>query len=81
MKTERRYQDRRKLREFGKLITENPERSLTLAALAGFAWGGGLSNWTAFRLTFAALQTLIGDQIVATITSGRELNDRRRNGN
>ena len=51
------------------LISENPERSVTLAALAGFAWGGGLSNWTAFRLTFAALETLIGDRIVAAMTS------------
>lgn len=66
----------RKLRE---LIAENPERSVTLAALAGFAWGGGLSNWTAFRLTFAALETLIGDRMVAAMTSSKESHDARRN--
>jgi hypothetical protein len=78
MKRERPHQQP-KLYELRKLIVENPERSAKLAGLAGFAWGGGLSNWTAFRLTFAALETLIGDRIVTTITPGKEPNDRRRN--
>jgi len=78
MRTARPHQQR-KLRELRKLIVENPERSATLAAVAGFAWGGGLSNWTAFRRTFAALETLIGDRIVTTVTGSRESNDRRRN--
>ena len=69
----------RKVSELRKLIVENPERSATLVAVAGFAWGGGLSNWTAFRLTFAALETLIGDHIVTTVTGSKESNDRRRN--
>jgi hypothetical protein len=64
-----------KLRE---LIADNPEQSATLAALAGFAWGGGLSNWLARRLTFAAIETLVGDQMVAAMTSGKGY-ERRRN--
>jgi hypothetical protein len=68
-----------KLRELRELIAQNPERSATLAALAGFAWGGGLSNWTAYRLTSAAVETLIGDRVVAAMTSPKEPNDRRRN--
>ena len=78
MKSGRPHQERT-LRELRNLIVENPQRSATLAALAGFTWGGGLNNWTAFRLTFAALETLIGDRIVATVTSGKESHDRRRN--
>ena len=68
-----------KERNLRELIAEHPQQSATLAALAGFAWGGGLSNWTAFRLTFAALETLIGDRMVAAMTSGKEPHDRRRN--
>jgi hypothetical protein len=58
-------------------IAENPQRSLALAALGGFAIGGGLSNRTSFQIILMVLQGLLGDRLIPAM--GSNSNGRPRN--
>jgi hypothetical protein len=57
-------------------IAENPQRSLALAALGGFAIGGGLSNRTTFQIILMVLQGMLGDRLIPALKAN---NGRHRN--
>ena len=62
-------------------IAENPQRSLALAALAGFAIGGGLSSRTSFQIMLLVLQGLLGDRLIPALVKSDENGRRPRNKN
>jgi hypothetical protein len=55
--------------ELREKIAENPQRALALAALGGFALGGGLSNRTSFQIIVMVLEGLLGDRLIPAIVS------------
>jgi hypothetical protein len=55
--------------ELREKIAEYPQRSFALAALGGFAIGGGLSNRTTFQIILLVLQGLLGDRLIPAIVS------------
>jgi len=55
--------------ELREKIAENPQRALALAALGGFAIGGGLSNRTSFQIIVMVLEGLLGDRLIPAIVS------------
>jgi len=57
-------------------IVENPQRSLALAALTGFAIGGGLSSRTSFQIILLVLQGLLGDRLIPALVKSDD-NGRR----
>ena len=59
------------------MIAENPQRALALAALGGFAIGGGLSNRTSFQIILMVLEGLLGDRLIPAIVSKTDGNGRR----
>ncbi len=72
------------------LIVEYPERSFAIAALSGFAVGGGLSSRTSFQIILMALEAVVGDRLIPTMRSGngahssgngKDSNERRRSRN
>lgn len=69
------------------LIAEYPERSLAIAALGGFAVGGGLSSRTSFQIILMALEAVVGDRLIPAMMApnrprrsrnGRDSNEQRR---
>ena len=48
-------------KELREIIAENPQRSLAIAVLGGFAIGGGLSNRTSFQIILMVLEGVLGD--------------------
>ena len=44
-------------KELREMIAENPQRSLAIAVLGGFAIGGGLSNRTSFQIILMVLRS------------------------
>lgn len=52
------------------LIAEYPERSFAIAAVSGFAIGGGLSGRTSFQIILMALEAAVGDRLIPAIMSG-----------
>jgi hypothetical protein len=62
-------------------IAEHPQRSLALAALTGFAIGGGLSSRTSFQIILLVLQGLLGDRLIPALVKSDENGRRPRNKN
>jgi hypothetical protein len=46
------------------LIAQYPQRSFAIAALSGFAVGGGLSSRTSFQIILMALEAVVGDRLI-----------------
>jgi hypothetical protein len=67
--------------ELRKKIAEFPERSLALAALGGFAIGGGLSTRTTFQIILMALEELLGDRLIPALVSAADKHEHRRSRN
>jgi hypothetical protein len=65
--------------ELREKIAENPQRSLALAALAGFAIGGGLSSRTSFQIILLVLQGLLGDRLIPALVKSDDNGRRPRN--
>jgi hypothetical protein len=63
--------------ELREKIAEYPERSFALAALGGFAIGGGLSNRTTFQIILMVLQGLLGDRLIPALVSKTNHNGRQ----
>ncbi len=72
------------------LIAEYPQRSFAIAALSGFAVGGGLSSRTSFQIILMALEAVVGDLLIPAPMSGNgrhssgngmDTNERRRSRN
>ena len=63
--------------ELREKIAEYPQRSFALAALGGFAIGGGLSNRTTFQIILMVLEGLLGDRLIPAIVSKTNHNGRR----
>ena len=64
-------------KELREKIAEYPERALALAALGGFAIGGGLSNRTSFQIILMVLEGVLGDRLIPAMASKMEKNGRR----
>jgi hypothetical protein len=66
-------------KELRELITENPERSLALAVLGGFAIGGGLSSRTSFQFILMVLEGFLGDRLIPSMAfkDGRRPRNKR----
>jgi len=58
-------------------IAEYPERSLALAALGGFAIGGGLSNRMSFQIILMVLEGVLGDRLIPAMASKAGKNGRK----
>jgi hypothetical protein len=63
--------------ELREKIAEYPQRSFALAALGGFAIGGGLSNRTTFQIILMVLQGFLGDRLIPALVSKTNHNGRR----
>ena len=64
-------------KELREKIAEYPQRSLALAALGGFAIGGGLSNRTSFQIILTVLEAVLGDRLIPAMTSKTDRNGGR----
>jgi hypothetical protein len=62
-------------KELGERIAENPERSIAMAAICGFAVGGGLSSKTTLQIILLMLEAAFGDRLIPALVA--EKNDRR----
>ena len=65
--------------ELREMIAENPQRSLAIAVLGGFAIGGGLSNRTSFQIILMVLEGVLGDRLIPALTKMDQNGKRPRN--
>jgi hypothetical protein len=66
-------------KELREIIAENPQRSLAIAVLGGFAIGGGLSNRTSFQIILMVLEGVLGDRLIPALTNMDHNGKRPRN--
>ncbi len=64
-------------KELREMIAENPQRSLAIAVLGGFAIGGGLSNRTSFQIILMVLEGVLGDRLIPAMASKMDHNGKR----
>ena len=64
-------------KELREIIAENPQRSLAIAVLGGFAIGGGLSNRTSFQIILMVLEGVLGDRLIPAMASKMDHNGKR----
>jgi hypothetical protein len=64
-------------KELRERIAENPERSVAMAAICGFAVGGGLSGRTMFKIVLTVLEGMLGNRLIPALVPSTGRNGKR----